>query len=98
MCIASCRSLGKANLLHQEGHGCKPWIGGDNRSVLTNAQTGNNKKLSYMPPQVEHIFDATNDKRHHAPEYVLTGANPTDLLSKRLKITSDFKYKMRIVY
>ena len=51
-----------------------------------------------MPPQVEHIFDATNDKRHHAPEYVLTGANPTDLLSKRLKITSDFNYKMRIVY
>ena len=51
-----------------------------------------------MPPQVEHIFDATNDKKHHSPLYVLTDANPTDLLSKRLKITSDFNYKMGIVY
>ena len=98
MCTASCRSLGKANLMRQEGYRCKPWIGGDNRTVLLNAETGNNKKLSYMPPQVEHIFDAVTDGLHHVPEYVMTRANTADLLSKRMKVSSDFNFKLGQVY
>ena len=61
-------------------------------TTILNAKTGNKKKLFYMPHQNEHIYDAVKDKLHKEPEYVMTGANTTDLLSKRMKVPAAVSY------